>query len=137
MSSFFMNKKYYPWLTVFLCNISSHIAHKATYDLQSLQEYLQTEIVTANKVYSKHADSNSGMGPQTTPGNSLTTLKELLTCSETFTVPFTNVLGFHHSWDGSTRDNLEMRELDMFPIPALKQTASTTCVLRVLTLARE
>ncbi|KAG6886563.1 hypothetical protein C0995_006879, partial [Termitomyces sp. Mi166 len=41
---------YHLQLTVFLCNIPSHVAHKVTHDLQSLQEYLQTEIATVNNV---------------------------------------------------------------------------------------
>ncbi|KAG6901504.1 hypothetical protein C0995_011054 [Termitomyces sp. Mi166 len=38
MSSFFANKEYHPQLTVSLCNIPSHIAHKVTHNLQSLQD---------------------------------------------------------------------------------------------------
>ncbi|KAG6859765.1 hypothetical protein C0995_004377, partial [Termitomyces sp. Mi166 len=57
VSSFFANKEYHSQLTVSLHNIPSHIAHKVAHDFQSLQKYLQTKIATANKAYSKHADS--------------------------------------------------------------------------------
>ncbi|KAG5734564.1 hypothetical protein E4T56_gene5516 [Termitomyces sp. T112] len=62
VSPFYANKGYNPRLTLSLKDIS-HTAHKVAEDLQSLHQFLQDEINTANQAYSKHADTRCDPTP--------------------------------------------------------------------------
>ncbi|KAG5341396.1 hypothetical protein C0989_010925 [Termitomyces sp. Mn162] len=57
VSPFYANKGYNPQLTLSLKNIPSYIAHEVAEDLQSLHQFLQDEINTANQAYSKPANA--------------------------------------------------------------------------------
>ncbi|KNZ81044.1 hypothetical protein J132_03033 [Termitomyces sp. J132] len=50
-----------------LKNIPSHVAHKVAEDLQSLHQFLQDKIDTANQAYSKHADAHRKPTPDWPP----------------------------------------------------------------------
>ncbi|KAG5722474.1 hypothetical protein E4T56_gene2871 [Termitomyces sp. T112] len=62
VSSFYANKGYNPQLMLSLKNSPSHVIHKVAKDLQSLHQFLQNKINTANQAYSKHA--NTQLVPQ-------------------------------------------------------------------------
>ncbi|KAG5719001.1 hypothetical protein E4T56_gene20382 [Termitomyces sp. T112] len=68
VSSFYANKGYNPQLTLSLKDIPSHISYKVTKDLQSLYQFLQDEIDTANQAYSKHANAQHKLTPNWPPG---------------------------------------------------------------------
>ncbi|KAG5722170.1 hypothetical protein E4T56_gene6834 [Termitomyces sp. T112] len=68
VSLFYANKGYNPRLMLSLKDVSSHVTHKVTKDLQFLHQFFWDKISTINQAYSKHANTQCDPTPNWPPG---------------------------------------------------------------------